>query len=143
MEVHLNIGELAKAAGCQAVTVRFYERRGLLGSAIRSQSNYRMYGEQDLERLLFIRNCRALGLTLKEINDLVAIQDNPTVDCHAVNACLDDHLAQVERQMQTLQLLSVQLKRLRNSCMSPRPSSECGVLAALASDSLELIDNRH
>lgn len=139
----MKIGELAKAAGCQAVTVRFYERTGLLGSVIRSQSNYRMYGEQDLERLVFIRNCRALGLTLKEIIELVAVQDNPAIDCQVVNACLDNHLAQVERQMQTLQLLAIQLKRLRNSCMSPRTSSECGVLAALTSDSLELIDSPH
>lgn len=138
----MKIGELAKAAGCQAVTVRFYERKGLLGSANRSEANYRVYGEQDLERLTFIRNCRALGLTLKEITQLVAIQENPTPDCHAVNACLDEHLAGVERQMRTLQLLAIQLKRLRNSCISPRASSECRVLAALTNESLEAAE-RH
>lgn len=134
----MKIGELAKAAGCQTVTIRFYERKGLLDSAARTESNYRIYGEQDLERLVFIRNCRTLGLTLKEITQLVAIQDDPALHCDDVNACLDDHLADVHRQMHALRLLEAQLKRLRSSCMSPGASSNCGVLAALTNKSLEL-----
>lgn len=134
----MKIGELAKAAGCQSVTVRFYEGKGLLGSANRSESNYRMYSEQDLERLIFIRNCRTLGLTLKEIARLVAIQDDPTLQCDDVNTCLDDHLAGVRQQMQALQLLELQLKRLRSRCLSPGTSSNCGVLAALTNEQLGL-----
>lgn len=135
----MKIGALAKAAGCQTVTIRFYERKGLLGSAARSESNYRVYGEQDLERLIFIRNCRTLGLTLKEITQLVAIQDDPTLHCNDVNTCLDEHLADVHRQMQALKLLEAQLQRLRSSCRSPGASSDCRVLAALTNESLELV----
>lgn len=134
----MKIGELAKAAGCQTVTIRFYERKGLLGSAARTESNYRVYGEQDLERLVFIRNCRTLGLTLKEITRLVAIQEDPALHCDDVNVCLDDHLVDVHRQMQALRLLEAQLKRLRSSFMSPGTSPDCGVLAALTNESLEL-----
>lgn len=134
----MKIGELARAAGCQSVTVRFYEGKGLLGSATRSESNYRVYGEQDLERLVFIRNCRTLGLTLKEIARLVAIQDDPTLQCDDVNACLDDHLAGVHQQMQALQSLEMQLRRLRSRCQSPGASSDCGVLAALVHEQLAL-----
>lgn len=141
MEKHVKIGELAKAAGCQTVTIRFYERKGLLGSAARTESNYRVYGEQDLERLVFIRNCRTLGLTLKEITRLVAIQDDPALHCDDVNACLDEHLAGVHRQMQALRLLEAQMKRLRMSCVSPGASSNCGVLAALTNESLGLVDS--
>lgn len=94
----MRIGELARAAGCQPVTVRFYERKGLLGAAIRSDGNYRVYGKQDLERLLFIRNSRGLGLTLKEIERLVSIYDDPGRACNDVNTCLDQHLEEVEKQ---------------------------------------------
>lgn len=127
----MKIGQLAKAAGCQPVTVRFYERKGLLGVAGRSDSNYRVYGSQDLERLLFIRNCRSLGLTLAEIERLVEIYDCPSDDCSDVNTCLDKHLEEVEKQMQALSQLQGELRRLRSRCAVPGASSGCGVLAAL------------
>lgn len=128
----MKIGELAKAAGCQTVTIRFYERKGLLGKAGRTDSNYRIYVAKDLERLLFIRNCRSLGLTLQEIERLVELHDNPSVDCSDVNAFLDKHLAEVENQMKTLKALQGQLKGLRSRCAVPGASSECRVLTALA-----------
>lgn len=131
----MKIGELAKAAGCQTVTVRFYERKGLLGAAERSDSNYRIYSAKDLERLLFIRNCRSLGLMLQEIERLVEIHDNPTVDCSDVNLCLDRHLVEVENQMKALQTLQKQLKGLRSRCAVPGASSGCGVLSALVNES--------
>jgi Cd(II)/Pb(II)-responsive transcriptional regulator len=133
----MKIGELAKAAGCQTVTVRFYERKGLLGAASRSDSNYRVYGMQDLERLMFIRNCRSLGLTLREIERLVAIHDDPTVQCDDVNACLDKHLDEVDRQMEALKRLKKELKQLRRRCMVPGASSTCGVLSALVSEPID------
>lgn len=128
----MKIGELAKAADCQTVTIRFYERKGLLGAAGRSESNYRVYGPQELERLLFIRNCRSLGLMLPEIERLVLIHDNPSVDCTDVNTCLDRHLEEVEKQMRALSQLQGELRRLRSRCAFPGASSGCGVLAALS-----------
>lgn len=130
----MKIGELANAAGCQTVTIRFYERKGLLGATERSASNYRVYGSKDLERLTFIRNCRALGLTLSEIERLTAIHDDPIVDCSDVNACLDRHLEEVESQMQALRRLQKDLKALRSRCVVPGASAGCGVLASLVGD---------
>lgn len=127
----MKIGDLAKAAGCQTVTIRFYERKGLLGVAERSDANYRVYGAKDLDRLLFIRNCRSLGLTLPEIERLVEIHDDPTLDCSDVNACLDKHLREVEEQMQALSKLKTDLRDLRDRCAVPGASKGCGVLAAL------------
>lgn len=135
----MKIGELAKAAGCETVTIRFYERKGLLASAARTESNYRVYGEHDVERLVFIRHCRALGLTLKEIARLIAIQDDPTLHCEDVNVCLDEHLVEVRRQMEALQRLETQLMRLRNTCVSPGASAGCGVLAALTTEARGLV----
>jgi len=130
----VKIGELAKAAGCQTVTVRFYEQKGLLKPASRSDANYRSYGAKDLERLLFIRNCRSLGLALQEIERLVEIRDDPALDCSDVNACLDRHLDEVEKQIIALQQLKKDLRSLRNRCPIPGASSGCGVLSALTGE---------
>jgi Cd(II)/Pb(II)-responsive transcriptional regulator len=127
----MRIGELARAADCKAVTVRFYEDKGLLGEATRSASNYRIYDEEDLERLLFVRNCRALGLTIKEISRLIKLQENPRMKCDDVNTLLDTHLIDIERQIEALRALQDQMKALRRRCNTPRLSAECGVLNAL------------
>lgn len=128
----MKIGEIARAAGCQTVTVRFYESKGLVGSPMRSQSNYRVYNEEDLERLMFIRNCRALGLAIEEIARLIDLQKNPELQCNDVNQLIDEHLLDVEKQMQALHALQDQLRSLRRRCAIPRTSGECGVLHALA-----------
>ena len=130
----MKIGELATRAGCQTVTVRFYERKGLLEAPQRSDANYRVYGQPDLDRLAFIRNCRALGLTLPEIKRLTAVHDDPTLKCDEVNACLDKHLSDVEKQLASLEQLKGELARLRSSCTIPGLSPECGVLAALTAN---------
>lgn len=128
----MKIGELAAAAGCQTVTVRFYERKGLLGAPARTWSNYRVYGQAELDRLLFIRKCRTLGLTLQEIMLLVGLQDNPSLQCDDVNAVLDHHLAEVRQQIQSLRGLEVQLQRLRERCAVPGAVAACGVLSELS-----------
>ena len=138
----MKIGELAKAAGCQTVTVRFYERKGLLRAAMRSNGNYRAYGPQDVERLLFIRNCRSLGLSIQEIGRLLKIQEDPNLDCSDVNACLDVHLEEVENQMQALLRLREDLRNLRSRCKVPGASAGCGVLSALAGEAADALRQR-
>ncbi len=128
----MKIGELAKTIGCQTVTVRFYESKGLLGHPARTPGNYRNYNKEDLERLAFIRNCRALGLTIEEITRLIELQENPELLCNDVNQLIEDHLMDVERQMEALRQLQGQLRTLRHRCDSTRTSNQCGVLQALA-----------
>ena len=66
----LSIGELAREAGVNVQTVRYYERRGLLEEPPRTASGYRKYPESDIARLGFIRRAQSLGFTLGEICDL-------------------------------------------------------------------------
>ncbi len=73
----MKIGELARKAGCQVVTIRYYEKEGLLGSPERTGSNYRIYSDEDLDRLRFIRHCRLHGMTLAEIRVLLAVREHP------------------------------------------------------------------
>jgi DNA-binding transcriptional MerR regulator len=77
----MRIGELAKLTGCQSETVRFYEQKGLLPPPVRSQANYRVYDASHAERLHFIWRCRALGMSLAEIETLLGYQDAPERSC--------------------------------------------------------------
>lgn len=75
----VKIGELAKMTGCQVVTIRYYEKEGLLKRPERTERNYRLYGDEDIARLRFIRHCRRHGMSLDEIRTLLVYSDHPTV----------------------------------------------------------------
>jgi len=129
----MQIGELAKRSGCQAETVRYYERAGLLPAPERTPANYRSYDERHLERLQFIRTCRAMGMTLEDVRRLLYFRDRPELACLEVNELLDAHIAQVEERLRDLQRLSGQLRELRACCDDARTAGDCGILARLES----------
>ena len=128
----MRIGELARQAGCPVETVRYYEREGLLPLANRSEgNNYRVYDHTHLERLLFIRRCRALDMTQDEIRVLLAALDSPEADCETVNRLLDAHLAHVEARIAELDRLRGQLESLRQACRTASAARDCGILQQL------------
>ena len=71
----MKIGQLSEVARTQVETIRFYEREGLLAEPKRTAGNYRIYDQTHLDRLLFIRHCRALDMTLDEIRVLLRFLD--------------------------------------------------------------------
>ncbi|SOE70282.1 DNA-binding transcriptional regulator, MerR family [Burkholderia sp. D7] len=85
----MKVGDLAKRAGCKVETVRYYESEGLPPEPARSEGNYRLYGESHVEGLMFIRNCRALDMTLGEIRALLGFKDGGGQDCGDVDALLE------------------------------------------------------
>ena len=88
----MKIGELAKAAHVEAETIRYYERIGLLPAPSRSPNGYRAYAGGHLERLAFIRHCRALDIALVDVAQLLRFVDDPTTDCAEVDALIDTQL---------------------------------------------------
>ncbi len=129
----MKIGELASAAGAQVETVRYYEREGLLPAPERSAGNYRIYGRRHVERLSFIRQCRALDMNLDEIRVLLRFKDAPTDSCTEVNALLDEHIDHVDLRIQELQQLRTELITLREQCGAPQDAAHCGILNELSS----------
>lgn len=129
----MRIGELAKDTNCDVETIRYYEREGLLPVPPRSGGNYRQYGEQDAERLLFIRHCRSLGMSLDEIRALQQFQANPELACDEINAMIDRHLRQTAEQIRSLQRLRRQLEALRGTCTARLTARQCGILQNLQS----------
>jgi Cd(II)/Pb(II)-responsive transcriptional regulator len=128
----MKIGELAKAARCTPETVRFYEKEGLITGAQRSEANYRRYTNEHVERLRFIRNCRALDITHEEIRSLLGLIDHPANRCESIDALLSEHIGHVDARLAELQQLRSQLVDLRKQCTGERSVEACGIVQGLA-----------
>ena len=128
----MKIGELAQAAQCTVETVRYYEKEGLLAAPARNAANYRSYDGAQLERLCFIRTCRALGMSHEEIRPLLVRLDQPTSNCAEVNHLLDAHIQHVDGRIAELLQLKQQLGMRRERCQQEREVSACGIISGLA-----------
>jgi MerR family copper efflux transcriptional regulator len=115
----MTIGAAAAAVGVSAKAVRLWESRGLLLSAERTESGYRVLTEDDLAILRFIRQAKALGLTLTEIKDVLELQRNGAVPCDQVIQIVDTHIAQIDRTMR-------ELRHLRRSLADARRIAKDG-----------------
>lgn len=128
----MKIGELAAAAQCTVETVRYYEKQGLLPPAGRSANNYRVYGSVHLDRLVFIRNCRALDMSQKEVASLLSLMMKPAKNCDAVDALLDEHMTHVDARIGELQRLKKQLLSLRRQCRNKSRIANCRILRGIS-----------
>lgn len=128
----LLIGALSRRAGVPVQTIRFYEREGLLAAPPRSRSGYRVYGEDVIGRLRFIRRAQDLGFTLKEIRDLVALQDTLSGDCAAVRRAAAGKLSDVEERMSDLSRMKAELRKLIGSCRGNGSVRDCAIIECLS-----------
>ena len=127
----LMIGDVAAATGTKVNTVRFYEDIGLMPTAARTASGRRTYGHQDILRLGFIRQGRALGFSIDEIRSLLELSNHPDRDCADAAVLARQHLRDVEERMKRLKQLRVELKKIAGSCAGGR-AADCRVMEALA-----------
>ena len=127
----MKIGELARQAGVDVQTVRYYEREGLLEAPARTASGYRAYGPRHLERLNFIRHCRSLDMPLAEIKRLIDLSSDARVSCEQVDALVRAHLERVRMKRQALEALEAQLRTLTAQCASGHRVADCGILEEL------------
>ena len=127
----MKIGELAKLTDCPVETIRYYEKEGLLPPPARTDANYRTYTQAHTERLVFIRNCRSLDMTLEEIRSLLNLRDSPQDQCESVNALIDEHIHHVKARVDSLLALQAQLLDLRQKCGEGPDGEHCGILQQL------------
>jgi len=130
----MQIGQIAKRAGVAIDTVRYYERHGLLRSPARQSSGYRLYEEQDVERLRFIRRAKSLGFTLNEIQELLALSGRREQDMAGLKAAAAEKLADVEHRLGELTRIRDGLQTLVASCPGHGQLDRCPILAALANE---------
>lgn len=133
----MRIGELARRADIKVDTIRYYEKAGLLPPPPRQPNGYRDYAIPHLERLAFIRHCRALDMSHEEIHQLLDFITRPDADCAAINRLIEGQLQRVQGRIANLRTLERQLLLLRNQCQDRNTVAECGILQELVSGAQE------
>jgi len=127
----MKIGELSQATGVDIETIRYYEREGLLSAPARRPNGYRAYGPSHLERLAFVRHCRALDMPLAEIKRLLNFVARPTADCKDIDRLVADQLARVRARLKSMRALEKQLAILLTRCKAGSRAEQCGILHEL------------
>ena len=133
------IGRLAKQAGVGIDTVRFYERRGLLPSPQRTASGYRLYEEDSINRIRFVRRAKELGFTLDEIENLLQLQDQGGRKAD-VKAITHRKLEQINAKIADLERMRGVLEILEAECNGKGSVSSCPIIEAIAEDDLPTTD---
>ena len=129
----MRIGELATITGTTTKTLRFYEDAGLIAPPKRTDSGYRDYDENAAQSIGFIKAGQAVGLTLAQIRQLLALRHDGRPPCTAATELLDARLVEVTRKIEELQSLRRDLRRLRSlaDTLDPTtcdPDSICHVI---------------
>jgi len=131
MSITFRIGDLAKQTGVKVVTIRYYEQAGLLPRCERTAGNYRLYAQEHLQRLNFVRRCRELGFSLEQVRDLLVLSASKSSTCADVCAIAADHLNEVESKIADLKRLASELRRISSSCNGKRPNADCALITSL------------
>ena len=127
----MQIGEASAASGVSAKMIRYYEDIGLIPSATRKDSGYRLYVEPDVHRLRFIHRARELGFPVERIRDLLRLWNDRKRPSREVKKLASQHIAELEAQITRMQGLRDTLKHLADACDGDnRP--HCPILHDLA-----------
>ncbi|WP_455200960.1 heavy metal-responsive transcriptional regulator [Kaarinaea lacus] len=130
----MTIGQVAKETGVRVETIRFYEKEGLIKEPERNPSGYRQFPAEIVQRVLFIQRAKAIGFTLKEISDLLSIQEKPNACCGDVLDRAASKVEQIEAKISELQRMKDTLQDLTNQCVSHNLLDDCPILDALYAD---------
>jgi DNA-binding transcriptional MerR regulator len=125
------IGSLSAATGVKVPTIRYYETVGLLPKPSRTGSNRRLYGDDAVRRLRFIRHARELGFEVDDIRQLLDLTDQPDRPCQEVDAIAQRHLAEIESRIRRLNALKREVARMIKEC-AKGSVSECRIIDVLA-----------
>ena len=107
------IGQVADATGMSTRTLRFYEAQGLLDEPDRTAGGYRDYSPEVVDRVGFIRQAQAAGLTLRQIAEILDVRDGGRAPCGHVARLVDERLAEIDRRLSDLRQARTQLQQLR------------------------------
>ena len=130
MDNRHSIGTLARKTGVKVPTIRFYESIGLLPAPPRTQSNRRVYGDDAINRLRFIRHARELGFEVPTIRELLELTGEPQRSCEKVDAIAREHLHEIESRIERLTALRSEVRRMLKQCMHGR-IADCRIVEVL------------
>lgn len=124
------VGQVSRHLGINPQTLYFYERIGLIPPPQRTEAGYRLYSQQDMERLTFIARAKSLGLSLDEIKDILALKDGRSLTCRVVYERLNQKVQTIKDNIRQLQSLHDELVPLVQQCYDnlENTEEECTVL---------------
>ena len=130
---YLKIGELAKLTDTNNETLRFYESKGLLEEPRRTESGYRLYTDQQVDRVRFIVRAKRMGFSLKEISELLSLQvDRQQSTCGEVKELAESKLAAIDEKIAELEKMRAALQQITEACQGGEaPAVYCTILNAL------------
>ena len=132
MSAQLTIGGLAKLAGVNLETIRFYQRRGLIAQPPKPLGGIRRYTQPHVQRIRFIKQVQALGFSLDEVSELLALDDGQ--HCHEAERLGVSKLADVRERMTQLGRIEKALAELVDRCHCNTGSVRCPLISALETD---------
>lgn len=127
----MKISDLGRATGVDVETIRYYEKAGLLPAPAREANGYRSYGDAHLQRLAFVRHCRALDMPLAEVKRLLDFVGGAPDARGDIDALINGQLQRVRARLKSLRALERQLTALHASCDADHATHACGILHEL------------
>ena len=124
------IGQLAQVSDVNIKTIRFYERKGILPKPERKHSGYRVFNEEDVRRLKFIRLSKGHGFSLQEIKELLDLRIDSRSSCDEVRTLSEKKIEMMDAKIEELQSMKRALLKLVISCRNREYSSDCPILGA-------------
>ena len=129
------IGTVAQQAGVNIETLRYYERKGIVPKPPRTSSNYRLYSEETVRRVRFVKRAQELGFSLREIKELLALRATRGAKCQDVRRQALHKIEEIDEKMRALEAMKDVLRKLVKECASTRaPVSDCPILESLDSN---------
>ncbi len=124
-------GNISKLCNVNKETLRYYERKGLIHEPVRSDAGYRLYPEDTINRIMFIKRIQELGFTLSEIDKLLGVVDKDDVRCADINDFVVQKLEDVQSKIRDFQRIETMLKDLKDRCPDKKAIHECPIIEAL------------
>lgn len=128
------IGKLAEACGIGVETIRFYEKEGLILRPVRKGSGYRVYAENTVSQVRFIRQAKDLGFSLKEIRELLDLRLDGEQACDEACSAAETKIAQIQEKIDLLQRMRGTLGELVDACKRKMQTETCPILRAIAKE---------
>jgi len=124
----LKSGTVAKEARINVETLRFYEKNGMLPKPRRDANGYRIYLQDDVSKLKFIKKCKALGFTLKEIKELLFLKKNKKESAIIIKDRVENKISEIQEKIISLKKLEESLQTLSGLCIDDCSIGECPIL---------------
>lgn len=133
--MHFTIGQAAQAAGVTARAVRLYESRGLIAAPSRTEAGYRLFTDDDVDTLKFIRGGRTLGLPLDAIGEIIELAKRAS-PCERTCALLDERISEIDAAIADLQRLRRSITNAQRAAVATSPAAtRCAVIELATTES--------